>query len=76
MLIGLASIINESANRTEANSVPQAAATNVPEDEPLQADPLAEAGVVPAPPPTPAVTPTPTVPVIPPPAGQAEARAD
>lgn len=46
LLVGLASIILERANETEANSVPEAAATVLPTPK-AQSDPLADTGVVP-----------------------------
>lgn len=48
LLVGLANIIMNRANQTEAGTVPEAAATVAPPDAPTQAsDPLADAGVVP-----------------------------
>lgn len=48
LMIGLANVIMDRAQQTEADSVPQAAATVSPEPiAPPQNDPLAEAGVVP-----------------------------
>jgi hypothetical protein len=47
MMIGLASVIMERAQLTEARSVPDAAATTAPEQAAAKNDPLAQAGVVP-----------------------------
>jgi N-acetyl-gamma-glutamylphosphate reductase len=47
LLIGLASIIKDSATQTENVAVPGAAPTTAPGAAPAAADPLAEAGVVP-----------------------------
>ena len=48
LMIGLANVIMEQANRTDATSVPDAAATIAAEPSAVpQNDPLAEAGVVP-----------------------------
>lgn len=47
LLIGLASIIKDRAAQTETTSVAGAAATSAPGTETAVADPLAEAGVVP-----------------------------
>jgi hypothetical protein len=47
LLIGLATVIMERAQITEAASVPDAAATVEPVPSPTKNDPLAEAGVVP-----------------------------
>lgn len=47
LLIGLATIIMERAQLTEAGSVPDAAATVAPANPVAKNDPLAEAGVVP-----------------------------
>lgn len=47
LLIGLASVIMERAQLTEAGSVPDAAATVAPNTQTPKNDPLAEAGVVP-----------------------------
>lgn len=47
LLIGLASIIKESATQTESTAVAGAAPTTAPTTTTAAADPLAEAGVVP-----------------------------
>lgn len=48
LMIGLANVVMERARQTDATSVPEAAATIVPEVMPTQSkDPLADAGVVP-----------------------------
>jgi len=48
LLIGLAQVVYDRAQLSEADTVPAAAATVAPTDEPpVQSDPLAEAGVVP-----------------------------
>ena len=61
LLVGLASIIGSQAEITEDAAVPEAAPTTEPSPAPSQANPLADAGVVPdiaaEPSPSPAVTP-------------------
>ncbi|MXP45187.1 hypothetical protein GRI65_12085 [Altererythrobacter sediminis] len=48
LLIGLAQVVYDRAQMSEAETVPAAAATVAPKEaEPVQSDPLAEAGVVP-----------------------------
>ncbi len=48
LLVGLAQVIFDKAQESEAAAVPAAAATVTPSDTPtVQNDPLAEAGVVP-----------------------------
>jgi hypothetical protein len=47
LLVGLASIIGGQAERNEDLAVPEAAPTTEPSDAPAQANPLADAGVVP-----------------------------
>jgi hypothetical protein len=47
LLIGLASIIKDSATQAESTTVPGAAPTTAPGAPPTAADPLAQAGVVP-----------------------------
>lgn len=47
LMVGLASIIQNRAELSEATSVPQAAPTTEPSSTTPQNDPLAEAGVVP-----------------------------
>ncbi len=48
LLIGLAQVVYNRAQLSEADTVPSASATIAPEDSvPVQNDPLAEAGVVP-----------------------------
>jgi hypothetical protein len=66
LMLALANVIMDRANRTEAASVPDAAATVLPPPvHSQQNDPLADAGVVPDVPARPAPTPTSTqVPVI------------
>ena len=59
LMIGLANVIMDRAQQTEADAVPQAAATVAAEPvAPPQNDPLAEAGVVPDLPADPNPTPT------------------
>ena len=60
LMLALADIITDRANRTEAGSVPEAAATVSPGPtaHSQQNDPLAEAGVVPGPRASPVPTPT------------------
>lgn len=58
LLIGLASIIKERAVQTETTSVAGAAPTSEPPSETAAADPLAEAGVVPDIPDSPAADPS------------------
>jgi hypothetical protein len=47
LLVGLASIIGEQADRNDELAVPEAAPTTEPTAAPSQANPLADAGVVP-----------------------------
>ncbi|HSF12201.1 MAG TPA: hypothetical protein VLA50_04445 [Erythrobacter sp.] len=47
LLVGLASIIGSQADLTDESAVPEAAPTTEPSPAPLQANPLADAGVVP-----------------------------
>ncbi len=47
LMVGLASIIQNRAELSDATAVPQAAPTTEPTANPEQNDPLAEAGVVP-----------------------------
>lgn len=47
LLVGLASIIGSQADQAENAAVPEAAPTTEPKPEPTQANPLADAGVVP-----------------------------
>lgn len=48
LLIGLAQVVYDRAQLSEAESVPSASATIAPQETvPVQSDPLAEAGVVP-----------------------------
>ena len=47
LLVGLASLVQDRAREVDATSVPEAAATTEPSNEPKQNDPLVEAGVVP-----------------------------
>ena len=47
LLVGLASIIGGQADKNEVLAVPEAAPTTEPEPKPAQANPLADAGVVP-----------------------------
>lgn len=47
LLVGLASAIGGQANRNDQLAVPEAAPTTEPSDAPAQANPLADAGVVP-----------------------------
>lgn len=47
LMVGLASIIQNRAELSDATTVPQAAPTTEPSDSAAQNDPLAEAGVVP-----------------------------
>lgn len=69
LLIGLASVIGNQADRTQEGAVPEAAPTTEPTEAAPQRDPLADAGIVPdmpaEPTPTPsegAVAPTPVPP--------------
>jgi hypothetical protein len=61
LLVGLASVIGGQAERTEQLAAPEAAPTTEPSAAPAQANPLADAGVVPdiAADPTPAPAPAP-----------------
>jgi hypothetical protein len=47
LLVGLASIIGSQADLTDEAAVPEAAPTTEPDPAPSQANPLADAGVVP-----------------------------
>lgn len=47
LLVGLASIIGSQADLTDESAVPEAAPTTEPSPAPSQANPLADAGVVP-----------------------------
>ena len=47
LLIGLATVIGNQADRTQESSVPEASPTTEPEEAPQQRDPLASAGIVP-----------------------------
>ena len=58
LLVGLASVIQSGAERTEETAVPEAAPTTEPTEAPQQTDPLADAGVVPDIPAEPEPTPT------------------
>ncbi len=62
LLVGLASIIGGQAERNDELAVPEAAPTTEPSTAPAQANPLADAGVVPdiAAEPTPASAPPPS----------------
>ena len=59
LLVGLAGLIQDRADQTERDSVPEAAPTNAPDPQPTGADPLVEAGVVPDLPATPTPEPQP-----------------
>lgn len=69
LLVGLASVIGNQAELTEASAVPDAAPTTEPTEAPPQRDPLADAGVVPdiptEPSPLPADQPDPNAPILP-----------
>jgi len=67
LVLALADVITDRANRTEAGSVPEAAATVSagPVVHSQQNDPLAEAGVVPDPKASATATPGPVVPMPP-----------
>lgn len=69
LLVGLASIIGSQADLTDDEAVPEAAPTTEPMPEPSQANPLADAGVVPdiAAEPQSDQAPSPTTPDLPPP---------
>lgn len=47
LLVGLANVLQNRAELSEATSVPDAAPTTEPSDPPPQRDPLADAGLVP-----------------------------
>lgn len=47
LIVGLANVIEDRANQTEENAVPEAAATVAPTRTSTANDPLADAGVVP-----------------------------
>ncbi|MCK0129024.1 hypothetical protein [Erythrobacter sp. F6033] len=65
LLVGLASVIGNQAQLTEANAVPDAAPTTEPTDALPQRDPLADAGVVPDIPAEPSPTPSGDEPILP-----------
>ena len=65
LLVGLVSLIDDRADQTELAAVPEAAATSAAEPVPAQADPLAEAGVVPDLPATPEPEPDQEQPILP-----------
>lgn len=75
LLVGLASIIGSQADLTEDAAVPEAAPTTEPTPEPSQANPLADAGVVPdiAAEPSPSLSPAPLNPPPPRPSGSGDA---
>lgn len=74
LLVGLASIIGSQADQTENSAVPEAAPTTEPSPEASQANPLADAGVVPDIAAEPSPSPTPTLDLPPPrPAGSGNA---
>ena len=62
LLVGLASIIGSQADLAEDAAVPEAAPTTEPAPAPSQANPLADAGVVPDIAAEPAATPSPAAP--------------
>lgn len=65
LLVGLASVIGNQAELTDASAVPDAAPTTEPTDAPPQRDPLADAGVVPDIPAEPSPTPSGEEPILP-----------
>ena len=65
LLVGLASLIEGRAQKTEEEAVPEAMATTEPVEEPTRSDPLVEAGVVPDLPATPTPTAQPDEPILP-----------
>lgn len=65
LLVGLANIIQNRARVTEENAVPEAAPTVEPDEQPVQRDPLADAGVVPDLPTEPTPTPSQAAPILP-----------
>lgn len=65
LLVGLANVIEDRAKQTDAERVPEAAATVAAKpDQPAQSDPLADAGVVPDLPAEPAATATAAQPML------------
>lgn len=58
LLVGLASVVSERAQQTQADAVPEAAPTVEPSETPTPRDPLADAGVVPDVPVEPTATPS------------------
>lgn len=70
LLVGLASIIGSQADLAEDAAAPEAAPTTEPSPTPSQANPLADAGVVPDIAAEPSPSPSPTL-VTPPPPGNA-----
>ena len=65
LLVGLASIIGGQADMNENLAVPEAAPTTEPKAKPAQANPLADAGVVPDIADEPNAAPTPAAPAVP-----------
>ncbi|WP_086607943.1 hypothetical protein [Erythrobacter donghaensis] len=65
LLVGLASIIGGQADKNEVLAAPEAAPTTEPEPKPAQANPLADAGVVPDIADEPSPAPGPSAPVPP-----------
>jgi hypothetical protein len=74
LLVGLASIIGSQADLTENSAAPEAAPTTEPTPEPSQANPLADAGVVPDIVAEPSPSPTTVLDTPPPPANAAPAQ--
>lgn len=74
LLVGLASIIGSQADLTEDSAAPEAAPTTEPMPEPSQANPLADAGVVPDIAAQPSPSPTMVLDTPPPPANAAPSQ--
>ena len=60
LLVGLASVLGNQADRTQEDAVPEAAPTTEPTETAPQRDPLADAGIVPDIPAEPTPTPSPS----------------
>lgn len=72
LLVGLASLVEDRAQQTEATVVPQAASTAEPANVATQADPLVEAGVVPDLPASPTPSASAAAPILPEQGGEAQ----
>ena len=75
LLVGLASLVEDRAQQTEATAVPQAASTAEPENPATQADPLIDAGVVPDLPASPTPSASAAAPILPEQGGETQGAA-